>query len=222
MVPFPFLRDLLRNDKPGFCLCLLTALICVLLDPVMGLAAGAVIALLINAMGNQKSRMTVVHTREPPNTSTYVPFAGSSSGAHRVVIRGQVCFMNAEEVLKAGSALPRPSGGLDVEAASTAPIVLDLSALTLVDYDGVVALHKLVALLDLSGKEGASLYFGEGQKSLPAKHFDSAAALQKELHAWLDSRAAADGNATQSAWASFLAAPAPPTQAANLGSPLLQ
>ena len=46
----PFLRQLWAHDRKGLSVCLLTALLCVVIDPVMGLLAGMFVSFLMEAM----------------------------------------------------------------------------------------------------------------------------------------------------------------------------
>ena len=185
MVPVAFLRSLFANDRKGFCLCILTALICVNLNPVMGLAIGAMLALLINAMDTQRAKAVVETVLELAPSAT-VNAGGEGRTVRRVIIRGQVCFMNHEEVFKLGAALPT---GSPAEAASLSAII-DLSAVTVVDFDGNAALHKLGRKLEAMGGGGAqhaAVDVVYGEQLVAFKSLETPAALQAQLGSWLRS-----------------------------------
>jgi len=135
MVPTAKLKHLWHVDKIGFGVCMLTALVCVLLDPVIGLVVGMVISLLQNAMKMQTSPNAVQRIGD---TST-------------IVVRGPVTFVNAHHVkatvldIAAStctmSAVYVSTFNLDAE---TTNITLDLQHITGLDSDGATALKSLV------------------------------------------------------------------------------
>ena len=55
MVPVDFMKHLWRHARAHFVLCLLTASVCVALDPVVGLLAGTLAAYLIAAMNSSNA-----------------------------------------------------------------------------------------------------------------------------------------------------------------------
>jgi len=121
MTPFSYLKKLWAQDKGALALCLVTALICVGEDPVIGLAAGMVMALLAGA----KTQLS----------APFVDIKSKPSGdkkAYHIAIQGAVTYVNAETFLERARKLENAS-----------EISVDLSGVRQMDHDGITFLGKV-------------------------------------------------------------------------------
>mmetsp|Transcript_9419 Transcript_9419/g.21573 ORF Transcript_9419/g.21573 Transcript_9419/m.21573 type:complete len:931 (-) Transcript_9419:157-2949(-) len=123
MTPWNYLAKLWKEDKINFCLCLVTAGVCVGEDPVIGLAVGMLLALLISA----KKQLTT-----PVIDITSVA-DGDSGRAFRVQAFGALTYVNAEEFVKQARTI-----------LGASKITLDLTGLRQADHDGISSLGKVV------------------------------------------------------------------------------
>lgn len=125
MTPMTYLKKLWRENKGDLALCLVTALICVFYDPVLGLAAGAVIALLLGAM------KTLV--AEQFRIDYHVEETGDSTCSVKVI--GSLTYVNSDSfVEKARTLRPKVSR-----------VTLKLDDLCVIDHDGASAVNKVVS-----------------------------------------------------------------------------
>ena len=117
-------------------------------------------------------------TARAPNAVLYAD--ASEEGAHLLVVRGPVTYLNAREVLARGLACP--------SAVSPGPhrALLDLSAVLVVDYEGLEAVHALLLALDKQAANGAHVKGPDGAE-VPA----TALADKFELRRMLDTVAPA-------------------------------
>eukprot|EP00457_Paulinella_chromatophora_P004079 gb/GEZN01004089.1/.p1 GENE.gb/GEZN01004089.1/~~gb/GEZN01004089.1/.p1 ORF type:complete len:608 (-),score=97.22 gb/GEZN01004089.1/:207-1772(-) len=134
MAPLHFLAELWRQDKGSFWLCVVVALLCVVEDPVIGLIIGTLLALLRTA-----ERVNAAPKAVEYNLAT----TDSQNNTLVVQIKGPLTFENAETVTRKCISLMHPGH----------TIVLDLSHMTYVDYDGLEQLLKLSHVDKPSGKQ---------------------------------------------------------------------
>jgi len=123
MTPWNYLAKLWKEDKINFCLCLVTAGVCVGEDPVIGLAVGMLLALLISA----KKQLTT-----PVIDITSVA-DGDSGRAFRVQAFGALTYVNAEEFVKQARTI-----------LGASKITLDLTGLRQADHDGISSIGKVL------------------------------------------------------------------------------
>jgi MFS superfamily sulfate permease-like transporter len=143
MVPVPFLRQLWVHDRAGFWVCLLTALLCVALDPVAGLLAGMLLSFLIESMAQCDAAGTVRHLShaaavvgDDGGVGGGVGGGGSGGGA-TIELNGSIAFAVAERISLCAAGV----------APGAAKVAVDLSRATAIDSDGANAIRVLVAKL---------------------------------------------------------------------------
>lgn len=128
MCPLSYLKKLWKESRGSFLLCLVTAAICVLEDPVIGLVVGFGLALLAGAKTSQNADTIDVPARHECN------------GHYSIQIVGALTYLNAEVFTAKVKALSR-----------VATVNLSLANLRVLDHDGLCALVKV-----LQSWEGAS------------------------------------------------------------------
>jgi SulP family sulfate permease len=121
MTPISYLKKLWAEDKGALALCLVTALICVGEDPVIGLAVGMVIALL--AAAKKMLEAPFVDIKHKPV---------GTKRAYTVAVQGALTYVNAEMFIEKARKLE------DAHEVS-----MDLSGVRQLDHDGVCALSKV-------------------------------------------------------------------------------
>merc|ERR1712176_1293577 len=121
MMPMGYLKQLWNEDKGSFALCIVTALICVGEDPVLGLAAGMLIAILMSAKNLLKSPFVDITPKNKGARKTY-----------DVCLNGALTYINAETFIDKARKLDNAS-----EAT------LNLAGLRQVDHDGICAMCKV-------------------------------------------------------------------------------
>lgn len=122
MTPMAYLKRLWNEDKGSLALCLVTALVCVGEDPVIGLAAGMIVALLIAAKKLLKSPFVDIKSKPLRNHRGYV-----------VSVHGALTYINAEEFIEQVRKLE-----------GACEITLDMSGLRQADHDGICAIKKVI------------------------------------------------------------------------------
>jgi len=125
MTPVKYMIKLWGEDKGSLALCLVTALICVGEDPVIGLAVGMMIALLAAAKKMMKAPFVDITNK----------LVEDNKSAYRVVIKGALTYVNAETFIKQARKLPNAS-----------EVTLDLLGVRQLDHDSISALGKVVGL----------------------------------------------------------------------------
>eukprot|EP00927_Polykrikos_kofoidii_P085362 TRINITY_DN926_c0_g1_i4.p1 TRINITY_DN926_c0_g1~~TRINITY_DN926_c0_g1_i4.p1 ORF type:complete len:629 (+),score=74.09 TRINITY_DN926_c0_g1_i4:72-1889(+) len=124
MTPMSYLKQLGREDKGELALCIVTALICVFEDPVVGLAVGAVIALLRGAMATLIAEQTRIDYT--------VADDGDITCSAKVI--GSLTYINADAFVDRARSLDK----------GTVNVNLDLANLCVIDHDGALAVNKVV------------------------------------------------------------------------------
>jgi SulP family sulfate permease len=124
MTPVTYLKQLFREDKGELALCVVTALICVFEDPVVGLAVGAVIALLRGAMATLIAEQTRIDYT--------VADDGDITCSAKVI--GSLTYINADAFVDRARSLDK----------GTVNVNLDLANLCVIDHDGALAVNKVV------------------------------------------------------------------------------
>jgi len=123
MCPVGYLKQLWAEDKTSFVVCLVTAAICVGEDPVIGLAAGMLLAILMSAKKHLLSPFLDIKDK---------PLARSQR-SYQVILHGALTYINSEMFIEKARKL---DGGAEV--------VLDLSGLRQADHDGICAMGKCI------------------------------------------------------------------------------
>ena len=159
MCPSDFLSDAWRHSRADLALCLLTALLAVAADMVVGLLVGTVVALLRNAALTASSPLLVRHAVLPRSEH----LVGDLVGDHRattITVLGPVTYVNAHEVTRQGLASPYAA------AHSLAPshTLLDLHGVIATDWQGLGALYRLLVELDARAVDGAAVVGPDGLK----------------------------------------------------------
>jgi SulP family sulfate permease len=121
MFPRMYLIKLWREDKGALALCLVTAVVCVGEDPVIGLAVGMVIALLVSA--KKLMRSPFVDIKSKPS---------GDKKAYSICLHGALTYINAETLTVKTRKLE-----------DAAEVSLDLSGVRQTDHDGISAMGKL-------------------------------------------------------------------------------
>jgi MFS superfamily sulfate permease-like transporter len=124
MTPMSYLKQLGREDKGELALCIVTALICVFEDPVVGLAVGAVIALLRGAMKTLIAEQT--------RLDYAVADDGDITCSAEVI--GSLTYVNADAFVDRARRLDD----------KTSDVRLELGNLCVIDHDGALAVNKVV------------------------------------------------------------------------------
>lgn len=124
MTPVTYLKKLWRENKGALALCMVTALICVFEDPVIGLAVGMIIALLRGA----KKMLTAEQLRICHEVSE------SGGRIYNVQLLGALTYLNSDGFTSQARSLE--------EAAE---IHFDLDSLCVLDHDGATAVNKVVS-----------------------------------------------------------------------------
>jgi SulP family sulfate permease len=122
MTPMTYLKKLWKEDKVALALCLVTAAICVGEDPVIGLAAGMAIALLLSAKTFLRSRFVDIECKPIGEGFAYIVF-----------VRGPITYVNAEAFTKKVRSLKQADR-----------VTLDLACVRQMDHDGIEAIGKAV------------------------------------------------------------------------------
>ena len=147
MMPWGYLQMLWREDRPGFVVCWITGIICFVVDPVVGLLLGCLIAFARDAMF---ARSTGISGRAVCARK----FEGKDGLAAEIAIIGPIKYANAVDLSKAAKErvaefttwAPSVGPGVGAEAAVNR-VVIDLTHVTYIDTDGLDELKKLVASL---------------------------------------------------------------------------
>jgi len=123
MTPMTYLKKLWRENKGALALCVVTALICVMEDPVVGLAVGMVIALLRGA------KKTLVAD------SLRITSCATEAGGqcYTVKVLGCLTYLNSDGFISVARNLD-----------SVTEVHLDVEALVVCDHDGATAINKVV------------------------------------------------------------------------------
>jgi len=140
MVPVPFLRQLWAHDRSGFWVCLLTALLCVGLDPVAGLLAGMLLSFLIESMAQCNAAGSVRHLGRVSRAVAGDDGGGGGGGGvggATIELNGSIAFAVAERISLCAAGV----------APGAAKVAVDLSRATAIDNDGANAIRVLVAKL---------------------------------------------------------------------------
>jgi len=123
MTPFTYLKKLWKEDKGALALLAVTCIICVMEDPVIGLAVGMVIALLHGAMKQKKSDLV------------RIGFETAESGrSYTVKILGSLTYLSSDSFVDTARRLEQPS-----------EVHLDVGCLLALDHDGASAVNKVVS-----------------------------------------------------------------------------
>eukprot|EP00928_Gymnodinium_smaydae_P087040 TRINITY_DN7139_c0_g1_i1.p1 TRINITY_DN7139_c0_g1~~TRINITY_DN7139_c0_g1_i1.p1 ORF type:complete len:1095 (+),score=184.92 TRINITY_DN7139_c0_g1_i1:189-3473(+) len=123
MCPMSYLKKLWYEDKSELAICLVTAAICVGEDPVIGLAIGMVLALLLSAKTMLQAPFVDVRSR---------PSGLNGKRSYEVKLNSAITYVNAE-------AFERKVRRLE-EASE---VSLDLKGVRQLDHDGVCMLGKV-------------------------------------------------------------------------------
>lgn len=162
MAPIGYLAELWKHARTQFWLCLVTAVLCVAQDPVVGLVVGMMLALLLHARHNTLSK------------DAQVFMLSVDEHRCRIVLKGSVTFVNASIIIdRAGD--PAAEG----IPSSTMHFVVDVTHVTQVDVDGLEALCKLGYKLMYRGGKTRVDYFGRHGKHMHCDIADKA--LQHKL-----------------------------------------
>eukprot|EP00928_Gymnodinium_smaydae_P087042 TRINITY_DN7139_c0_g1_i6.p1 TRINITY_DN7139_c0_g1~~TRINITY_DN7139_c0_g1_i6.p1 ORF type:complete len:888 (+),score=153.93 TRINITY_DN7139_c0_g1_i6:679-3342(+) len=133
MCPMGYLQKLWAEDKGELAICLVTAAICVGEDPVIGLAIGMVLALLVSAKSMIKAPFVDIKSQ---------PSGANGKRSYTVKLNGAVTYVNAETLERRVRRLEEAS-----------EVSLDLSGVRQLDHDGVCTLGKLTDLWAKSAPE---------------------------------------------------------------------
>lgn len=151
MVPNDYIAMLWRQDPVNFCLCILVAIICALVDCVIGVVVGMFIAFLMGSMQQQTAEKVVTHHYDQT----------SAGRAVVVVVRGPVTYSSAEALLTRGSKA----------AVDGAHHIVDVGGVTQVDTDGLDALYKLISRLSAAAGDADVEVRGASGEGHPASRF---------------------------------------------------
>jgi len=124
MTPMGYLKKLWEEDKGALALCLVTALICVGEDPVIGLAVGMVIALLASAKKMLSAPFVDIKSKPSGNKRAY-----------HLAVQGGITYVNAETFVERTRKLE-----------NAVEVSLDLSGVRQLDHDGITSLGKVTDL----------------------------------------------------------------------------
>jgi len=122
MCPVSYLKALWKEDKSALAICLVTAAICVGEDPVIGLAAGMLVAILLSAKHLMKSRFVDIRVKAQGGRKSYM-----------VSLHGSLTYINAEEFIDQARKLD-----------SASDVTLNLGGLRQVDHDSLCAISKVL------------------------------------------------------------------------------
>jgi MFS superfamily sulfate permease-like transporter len=129
MVPFKYIVGLWKQDRAHFILCVATAILCTILDMIVGLIAGTFLAFLVNAMRSCQCNSAVVARKTP-----------IADGVRSIMLNGPYCYSNAENANRRviEELCKNTEYGIVPKAW-----VIELTLVNDVDLDGVDALNKL-------------------------------------------------------------------------------
>jgi SulP family sulfate permease len=125
MTPISYLKRLWRENKGSLALCVVTALICVFEDPVIGLAVGMALALLYGA----KRTLVAPQIR----VSTVGTSASETGIMHVVKAIGGLTYLNADVFVEKAR-----------KVGDATHVLFDMENLCSLDHDGFAAINKVV------------------------------------------------------------------------------
>lgn len=134
MVPFAYIVGLWKSDRAHFILCVATAILCTVLDMIVGLLAGTFLGFLVNAMRTCQVDIAVIK-RQP----------AFDDKVRSVKLAGPYCYSNAEASSRRAIELFESKA-----KGNTVPTVwvLELTSVIDVDLDGADSLKKLMTALE--------------------------------------------------------------------------
>jgi len=124
MTPVSYLKKLWAENRTSFTVCLVTGAVCVGEDPVIGLAVGMVLALLMGAKATLKADLMSVESQISGGGRTY-----------NVELSGSLTYVNSEKFIEKARKLEDPT-----------EISIDMFKLRTVDHDGATALEKIMKI----------------------------------------------------------------------------
>jgi SulP family sulfate permease len=143
MMPWGYLGMLWAEDRPGFVICWITGIICFVVDPVVGLLLGCLIAFARDAMSARIAARSAGGAVSTQLLETKVGVVAEIS------ITGPIKYANAIALVKAAKASimdTNSSTGPGVGAgAAVTQVVIDVTHVTYIDTDGLDELKKMVA-----------------------------------------------------------------------------
>jgi len=151
MTPMKYMIKLWEEDKGSLALCVVTALICVGEDPVIGLALGMLIALLATAKKLMNSPFVDIKSKVVENKRAYT-----------VAIKGALTYVNAETFMKQARKLP-----------DACEVTLDLTGVRQLDHDSITMLGKVTGCWEKENDDCKVWIKGVGGKQyLQMANFD--------------------------------------------------
>merc|ERR1711935_1283525 len=141
-MPWGYLGMLWAEDRPGFVICWITGIICFVVDPVVGLLLGCLIAFARDAMSARIAARSAGGAVSTQLLETKVGVVAEIS------ITGPIKYANAIALVKAAKASimdTNSSTGPGVGAgAAVTQVVIDVTHVTYIDTDGLDELKKMV------------------------------------------------------------------------------
>eukprot|EP01043_Picozoa_sp_COSAG02_P013195 COSAG02_NODE_524_length_20723_cov_79.399438_6_plen_404_part_00 len=156
MVPFAYIVGLWNTDRAHFVLCIATAILCTVLDMIVGLITGTFLAFLVNAMRTCQVDIAVSTRR-----------ATLASNVRWIMFAGPYCYSNAEASSRRAIELFEAK----IEGEKPNVWILELTSVMDIDLDGADSLKKLIAALEKKAADhnvASVLIFDEQY----AEHYD--------------------------------------------------
>jgi len=149
MTPVSYLKKLWAENRASFLLCLVTGAICVGEDPVIGLAVGMVLALLMGAKQTLKADLLSVESQTSGGGRSY-----------QVELCGNLTYINSEKLIEKARKFEDPK-----------EISVNMFNLRTVDRDGASALDRIMKIWtseESGSPEEVVSIKGVGRSLLPA------------------------------------------------------